>query len=101
MRAVQDRVVEADRVVDANPATQYATEANLRARQVLWEISPREPPFLLFPWVLDLAEIRDGDRVLEVGCGNGGYLALVDAVGLDMSVGMLRAARACARGPVV
>ncbi len=85
--------------MDANPAAQYATDANLRARQVLWEISPREPPFLLFPWVLGLADIRDGDRVLEVGCGNGGYLALAEAVGLDRSVGMVRSARERALGP--
>jgi SAM-dependent methyltransferase len=87
--------------VDANPATQYATEANLRARQFLWEVSPRRPPFELFPWVLNLADVHDGDRVLEVGCGNGGYLALVEAVGLDASVGMVRAAHQRARGPVV
>ena len=87
--------------MEANPATQYATDANLRARQVLWEISPREPPFQLFPWVLDLANVRDGDRVLEVGCGNGGYLALVEAVGLDASIGMARTARERAIGPVV
>lgn len=93
--------MEADRAVDASPATQYATDANLRARQALWEISPREPPFALFPWVLDLADIHDGDRVLEVGCGNGGYLALVEAVGLDASVGMVRVAHQRARGPVM
>lgn len=79
--------------VDLVPPTQYATEANLRARQRLWEISPREPAFSLFPWVLDLASVHDGDRVLEVGCGNGGYLALVEAIGMDISVGMLHAAR--------
>ena len=87
--------------MQADSATQYATEANLRARQVLWEISPREPPFLLFPWVLDLARIRAGDRVLEVGCGNGGYLELVAAVGLDTSIGMVRAARKRSIGPLV
>jgi SAM-dependent methyltransferase len=79
--------------VDLVPPTQYATDANLRARQRLWEISPREPAFALFPWVLDLADIHDGDRVLEVGCGNGGYLALVEAIGMDISEGMLKAAR--------
>jgi SAM-dependent methyltransferase len=89
------------RSVDAKPATQYETDANLRARQILWEISPREPPFVLFPWVLNLADIRDGDRVLEVGCGNGGYLELADAVGLDASIGMVRTARERARGPVL
>src|SRR5690348_8715596 len=92
---------EGGRVVDANRLTQYATEANLRARQTLWEISPCVPPLLLFPWVLELAAIQDGGRVLEVGCGNGGYLELVDAVGVDNSVGMVRAARARAVGPVV
>jgi SAM-dependent methyltransferase len=56
---------------------------------------------VLFPWVLDLADIHAGDRILEVGCGNGGYLALVEAVGLDASVGMVRAAHQRARGPVV
>lgn len=54
---------------------------------------PSRPAFSLFPWVLDLASVHDGDRVLEVGCGNGGYLALVEAIGMDISVGMLHAAR--------
>ena len=87
--------------MEVNPATQYATEVNLRARQELWEISAREPPFVLFPWVLDLANVGDGDRVLEVGCGNGGYLALVEATGVDSSIGMLRAARERTPGPLV
>jgi SAM-dependent methyltransferase len=101
MRLFSIGVVEAYRVVEVNPADQYATEANLRARQVLWEISPREPPFLLFPWVLNLANVHDSDRVLEVGCGNGGYLSLVEAVGLDVSIGMIRAARERATGPLI
>ncbi len=87
--------------MEVNPLSQYATDANLRARQALWEISPREPPFRLYRWVLDLADIRDDDRVLEVGCGNGGYLALIDAVGLDNSIGMVHAAQANASGPVI
>ena len=54
---------------------QYATDVNLAARQRLWAISRREPDFDLFTWVLQWVE---GDRVLDVGCGNGAYLALID-----------------------
>jgi len=81
------------------PASQYATDANLRARQALWTRS--EPPFSLVPWVLDLAHLGGHDAVLDVGCGNGAYLAgLVErshgglVVGVDASPGMLRAVRA-------
>ena len=82
-------------------SSQYATEDNLRARQRLWSISKREPSFDLQRWVLELAALRGSESMLEVGCGNGRYLALVDAVGLDLSLGMLAAARAVAKGPVV
>jgi len=83
------------------PPTQYATEDNLAARQRLWAISRYEPAFSLYPWVLGLAGLRGGEAVLEVGCGNGSYLELVEAVGLDVSPGMVAAARQRARGPLV
>lgn len=78
-----------------NPPSQYATDANLRARQRFWE--HQEPPFDIVGWVLDVAEVEPHDLVLDVGCGNGAYLhALgarrVEAVGCDLSFGMLRAA---------
>lgn len=87
-----------------NPATQYATDANLRARQRLWQ--QQQPPFDLVGWVLDQAGVRrsrDG-RVLDVGCGNGLYLRRlreleVEAVGCDLSTGMLAAA--AGHGPLV
>jgi SAM-dependent methyltransferase len=82
-------------------SSQYATEDNLAARQRLWKISSRRPPFSLFSWALELARIRAGERLLEVGCGNGAYLEYLDAVGLDLSMGMLAAARERARGPLV
>lgn len=80
-----------------NPETQYATDRNLRARQRLWE--SQEPPFDIIGWVLDLAGVTPQTRVLDVGCGNGTYLARlcgrgIDAVGADLSTGMLRAAPA-------
>jgi SAM-dependent methyltransferase len=69
--------------------TQYATDANLAARQALWTES--DPPFELAPWVLDLA---GAGRAVDIGCGNGAYLLeRPDAVGMDLSPGMLRAAR--------
>jgi cyclopropane fatty-acyl-phospholipid synthase-like methyltransferase len=48
-------------------------------------------------WVLDLAGLSPGMRVLDAGCGNGLYLRGlrdrgVAAVGCDLSTGMLRAA---------
>ena len=87
--------------VELVPSTQYATDVNLRARQHLWEVSARQPPFSLYPWVLDLAGLEGGERILEVGCGNGGYLALIEATGVDVSIGMLAAARDRALGPLV
>ncbi|HEX8802606.1 MAG TPA: class I SAM-dependent methyltransferase [Acidimicrobiales bacterium] len=79
-----------------NPVTQYADDANLRARQRLW--AHQTPKFDLAGWVLDLAGVAPGQDVLDVGCGNGAYLAElrrrgVRAVGCDLSPGMLRAAR--------
>jgi SAM-dependent methyltransferase len=76
-----------------NPDAQYADDRNLRARQRLWGY--KAGPFDLFTWVLDLAEVRAGQRVLDVGCGNGAYLRALrgraaEAVGCDLSLGMLR-----------
>lgn len=78
-----------------NPVTQYEDDRNLWARQRLWD--QRRPPFDLVGWVLDLAGIGPGLRVLDVGCGNGAYLRAVqargaEAVGCDLSLGMLRSA---------
>jgi SAM-dependent methyltransferase len=71
--------------------TQYETDANLAARQRLWGRSPREGTFDTFAW---LASMVEGDRVVEIGCGNGRYLERVDGcIGMDLSMGMLDAAR--------
>ncbi len=83
------------------PGSQYHTDDNLVARQRLWQNSRRRPAFSLYSWVLGLARLNGGELVLEVGCGNGAYLELMPAVGLDSSWGMLGAARAQGRGPLV
>ncbi len=79
-----------------NPPLQYGNDRNLRARQQLWE--HQVPRFDLAAWVLDLASVGPGMRVLDVGCGNGMYLKAlrarsVDAIGCDLSIGMLATAR--------
>jgi SAM-dependent methyltransferase len=78
-----------------NPPGQYGDDRNLRARQRLWE--HQEPHFDIVGWVLGLAGLSPGLRVLDAGCGNGVYLRAlagrnVQAVGCDLSAGMLRAA---------
>ena len=80
-------------------ASHYATDANLRARQRLWQ--HLEPSFDLFGWVIDLAGVGPGSCVLDVGCGNGTYLQRlsdrgVSATGCDLSFGMLDPTRECA-----
>jgi SAM-dependent methyltransferase len=84
-----------DRGVVAWTAEQYRDDRNLRARQRLWQ--RQSPWFDLTGWVLGLGEVAAGQRVLDLGCGNGLYLRAlgerpgVEAVGCDLSPGMLRA----------
>ena len=89
-----NRVGQAGCVVVPAPS-QYATDSNLKARQRLWH--RQEPQFDLLAWVVDLTGIRPGATVLDLGCGNGGYLSrLKDSggwpVGVDVSAGMLASA---------
>lgn len=78
-----------------NPPGQYTDDRNLRARQRLWQY--QDPYFDEVGWVLGLAGLSPGMRVLDAGCGNGLFLRglrerQVTAVGCDLSTGMLRAA---------
>jgi SAM-dependent methyltransferase len=72
---------------------QYRTDANLSARQAIYAY--RVPRVDLAATVLELAAPRRDETVLDVGCGNGTYLAALDrpAIGVDLSTGMLRTAR--------
>jgi ubiquinone/menaquinone biosynthesis C-methylase UbiE len=89
-----------DRVVDRDYLTgvQYASDANLAARQAIYRFL--QPPIRVVPWAIDLADLRGDERVLDVGCGNGLYIAELGARGhrgpviaMDLSAGMLGAAQ--------
>jgi SAM-dependent methyltransferase len=74
----------------------YATGANLAARAGIyrWQV----PPFDLVPWVLGQVDWTGTERVLDVGCGYGAYLAELTlraeaSIGVDLSPGMLAEAR--------
>jgi SAM-dependent methyltransferase len=58
--------------MELNPPGQYADDRNLHARQRLWR--GQVPSFDVTAWVLDLAGLTPGTRVLDAGCGNGIYL---------------------------
>jgi len=70
---------------------QYATDANLAARQSIYAY--QRPRTDLPALVLDRAALRGDETVADVGCGNGRYLAALSArghrgpvVGIDLSV---------------
>lgn len=82
---------------------QYATPANLVARQAIYAY--QNPRTSLYDWALDLAELDGDETTLDIGCGNGSYLEALHRrghrgliVGMDFSPGMLASARQ-ARGP--
>ena len=84
---------------------QYGSDANLAARQSIYAY--QRPRLDLYASTLDLAALRGHEAVLDVGCGNGRYLATVagrghrgPAVGADLSVGMLEAARGVTAFPL-
>ncbi|HEV7525477.1 MAG TPA: methyltransferase domain-containing protein, partial [Acidimicrobiia bacterium] len=89
-----------DRLVDRDylREEQYASDANLSSRQAIYRF--RTPALRTAPWALDLAGLGGDERVADIGCGNGLYLAELQrrehrgpTVGMDLSPGMLTAAR--------
>ena len=77
---------------------QYASDGNLAARQSIYAFS--EPRLNLPALVLDSLSLNGSEVVVDVGCGNGMYLAELarrghrgQVLGVDLSPGMLAAAR--------
>ncbi len=77
---------------------QYATDANLAARQAIYRF--QQPRRHVWNETLDLAAVRGDESVLDVGCGNGSYLWALQqrehrglVAAMDLSPGMLDAAR--------
>jgi ubiquinone/menaquinone biosynthesis C-methylase UbiE len=73
---------------------QYTDDAHLTARQSLWKL--RTGP-ALHDTVLNLATLQGTETIVDIGCGNGAYLAELHrrghagpVLGLDLSEGMAR-----------
>ena len=89
-------------------AEQYGDDRNLAARQSIYAF--QQPVVDLWNGSLDLADLTGDETVLDIGCGNGLYLAVLrsrghrgQVYGADLSAGMLlsarsRRGRALARG---
>ncbi len=82
---------------------QYQTDANLAARQSIY--SYQQPRIDLASAVVDLAALSGTETILDVGCGNGLYLAELARrghdgrlIGADLSAGMLAAASSRSTG---
>lgn len=85
---------------------QYGTDANLAARQSIYAF--QRPRLDLPAAVFRLARLAGSETVADIGCGNGAYLAELSrrghgghAIGIDLSAGMLNAARTAAPGATV
>jgi SAM-dependent methyltransferase len=78
--------------------SQYKTDVNLAARQSIYAY--QQPRIDLARETISLAALGGAEVVADVGCGNGRYLAGLarrghagPVLGVDMSPGMLLAAR--------
>jgi ubiquinone/menaquinone biosynthesis C-methylase UbiE len=69
----------------------YDTSAPLAARQAIYRY--QQPLIDFLGWALGQVPWRGGERVLDIGCGNGGYLrrlaGCATVLGCDQSRGML------------
>ncbi|MEV4618665.1 class I SAM-dependent methyltransferase [Asanoa sp. NPDC049573] len=86
-----------------NVSGNYETDRNLRTRQSIWAYGAGAP---FFRRVLDLVSVPETAPVVDVGCGNGNYLAELrrrghrgPLLGLDLSPGMAATAAAASGAP--
>ena len=84
-------------------AKQYGDDRNLATRQSIY--SYQRPQLNLHASSIDLAELTGDEAVLDVGCGNGRYLAELRTrghrgvvCGADLSEGILRTAQTSVAG---
>jgi SAM-dependent methyltransferase len=84
-------------------AQQYGDDRNLATRQSIY--SYQRPQLNLHARSIDLAELTGDESVLDIGCGNGRYLAELRTrghrgvvCGADMSEGILRTAHSAVDG---
>jgi SAM-dependent methyltransferase len=81
---------------------QYGTTDNLAARQAIYRWADSSVDARR--WALDRIPWRGGERVVDLGCGNGRYLPLArergasSVVGCDLSAGMLAGIDRAANG---
>ncbi len=75
-------------------AEQYGDDRNLAARQSIYAF--QQPVVDLWNGSLDIADLTGDETVLDIGCGNGLYLAVLRSrghsgpvYGADLSAGML------------
>jgi SAM-dependent methyltransferase len=79
-------------------AEQYGDDKNLKARQSIYAF--QRPVVDIWNGALDLAGLSGTESIIDIGCGNGFYLAALRArghqgstFGADLSPGMLQSAR--------
>jgi SAM-dependent methyltransferase len=83
----------------------YATSDKLAARQSIYRFA--ESRVRASDWALDRFPWEGGERVVDVGCGNGRYLQLArergasSVVGCDLAAGMLGGIDRAANGPLL
>ena len=83
----------------------YATSDKLAARQAIYRWA--DSPARASDWALDRVPWKGGERVVDVGCGNGRYLRLaqergaVSVVGCDLAAGMLAGIDRAAADPLL